>query len=136
MATIGRIGGSMLVHTQGSYFLVGNTKEPCDFAASGFARPAQLDAQPFVPVIPLECCGEVASVEPLQVSALEGQELLACLAKRMLIERNASVSERLWRLVALQDEQGRFPDGPIDADWLLTMPQKVWDIVRDTVLRC
>lgn len=126
----------MLLHTQDAYFLVGNTKEPCDFPAHGFVRPLALDAQPFVPVIALERCGEVAPVGPLQVSALEGEALAQCLAKRMLIERNASVSERLWRLVALQDDQGRFPEGPTDADWLLTMPQKVWDIVRDTVLRC
>lgn len=135
MAKIGRLAGAILVHTEDKYVLVGNTKEPCDFPAHGFERPVEIDALK-TPALPLQVCGEVAPVEPLVTTQLEGDALTALLAKRMLIERNASVSDRLWRLVALQDDQGRFPEGPIPADWLLTMPQKVWDIVRDTVLRC
>ncbi|MGH2652490.1 MAG: precorrin-3B C(17)-methyltransferase, partial [Actinomycetota bacterium] len=59
------------------------------------------------------------------------------LARRFLIERNGSVSDRLWRLVIGADEEGEGPEeDEIDAQWLAEVPNRVWEIVRDTVLRC
>jgi hypothetical protein len=55
-----------------------------------------------------------------------------------VIERNGSVSERLWRLVLAggdpdaEDE----PRERIDARWLGEMPSPIWRMIRDTVLRC
>lgn len=135
MAKIGRIAGGLLLHSQDQYYLVGNTKEPCDWPAHGFEKPVEIDALSR-PVLPLVQLGEVAPVEPVVVERMEGEELGLLLAKRMLIVRNGSVSERLWRLLAQQDDEGNFPPGPLSGDWLMEMPDRVWDIVRDTVLRC
>lgn len=133
MAQIGRMAGSILVGTQGSYVRVGQTKEPCDYAAFGFERPPEIDGAKFVPLNPK---GAVPAIEPVRIDALEGDALVESLCARMLIVRNASVSERLWRLVTEQDDMGNPRPGIIDANWLVTMPEKIWDIVRDTVLRC
>jgi hypothetical protein len=59
----------------------------------------------------------------------------------MIIARNGSVSDRLWRLVLGGDGDGdAYGDGDgggvVDAGWLGEMPARVWGIVRDSVLRC
>jgi hypothetical protein len=69
---------------------------------------------------------------------LESEELASTLAHRFVIERNGSVSERLWRLVLhrgdtdAEDE----PEGVVDARWLGEMPAPIWQVIRDSVLRC
>lgn len=50
---------------------------------------------------------------------------------RLVIHRNASVSERLWRLVTQGEAEPR-----TDARWLGQMPASVWNVVRDGVLKC
>ncbi|MCG8424119.1 MAG: precorrin-3B C(17)-methyltransferase [Proteobacteria bacterium] len=143
MARVSRLAGAMLAETRGRYFLIGNTKEPCDWPAAGFAPPGEIDAatRPFVeltPQGPVELDGYSLHFE------LEGEELASELARRMLIERNGSVSERLWRLVCADrsghgDEYDDYevPEtGVGNARWLTEMPARVWDIVRDSVLRC
>lgn len=140
MARVGRLAGAFLAETEGQYFLVGNTKEPCDFAAMGFEPPVEVDAlkRPYV---------RLSIARPVQLPApwidldTEGEALARLLAERFLVERNGSVSERLWRLVIDPDggPEGRGqPDGMegISARWLGEMPSAVWRIVRDTVLRC
>ena len=44
MARVGRLAGALLAETEGRYFLVGNTKEPCDFRALGVEPPPEIDA--------------------------------------------------------------------------------------------
>jgi hypothetical protein len=44
MARVGRLAGAILAETEGRYFLIGNTKEPCDFRSEGFEQPAAIDA--------------------------------------------------------------------------------------------
>jgi len=70
--------------------------------------------------------------------AVEGEELARRLAARFLIERNGSVSDRLWRLVLRGDPDAEDParDAVVDARWLAEMPAPIWDIVRAQVLRC
>jgi hypothetical protein len=125
MARVGRLAGALLVETDGAYFLVGQTKEPCDFAAAGLARHA-IDA-PVRPYVALAVTGPVHLGAPWIEMAVEGELLARLLGERLLIERNGSVSERLWRLVL---------DSGHDARWLGEIPAAVWAIVRDTVLRC
>ena len=137
MARVGRLAGAVLAESDGEYFLVGSTKVPCDWAAAGFERPVEIDPakRPFVR---LSRIGAVALESPHLVVALEGEELARTLAQRFVIERNGSVSDRLWRLVlqrgAVDAEQE--PEGAIDARWLAEIPAPIWQIVRDTVLRC
>ena len=53
VSRVGRLAGALLAETGGAYFLVGNLKRPCDFAAAGFEPPAApIDAlaRPFVPL--------------------------------------------------------------------------------------
>ncbi|MGH8582397.1 MAG: precorrin-3B C(17)-methyltransferase, partial [Gammaproteobacteria bacterium] len=58
-------------------------------------------------------------------------------ARRFLIERNGSVSDRLWRLVTGVDEEDEAPEAEeLDAQWLVQVPDRIWEIVRDSVLRC
>ena len=137
MARIARLAGALLVETGGAHYLVGQTKEPCDFARAGFETPAALPSPeaPFVRLAPLAS----PSLSPpwlLVEGTHEGEALARLLAARMLIERSASVSERLWRLVAGADDEGEIEGEEIVARWLAETPDALWHIVRDTVLRC
>jgi hypothetical protein len=64
----------------------------------------------------------------IEVDDRDVDELAAIVKARLTITRNDSVSERLWRLIT--------SDGNTRAEWLIAMPTAVWEIVRDTVLRC
>jgi len=136
MARVGRIAGAILAETGGEFFLVGNTKEPCDFEAEGFESPGEIDALErryirLAPRRPVELAAPYLRLE------MEGEALAALLAERLLIERNASVSDRLWQL--LMDPSGQEADSSyeaVDARWLAEIPAPIWGIVRDTVLRC
>ncbi|HEY2515334.1 MAG TPA: precorrin-3B C(17)-methyltransferase [Polyangiaceae bacterium] len=138
MARVGRLAGAILVETGGEYFLVGNTKEPCAWESHGFVTPAEIDAKK-CPFVALKTTRPVALGEPfLHVeTVLEGPAVAQLLADRFLIERNGSVSDRLWRLVTNPDDELEpKPRSSIEATWLAAMPAPVWLIVRDTVLRC
>jgi hypothetical protein len=140
MARVGRLAGALLAETQGEYFLVGNTKAPCSWGDAGFEPPAvDPSAAPFVKMVarrPIELSS------PHLTMSLEGEALARTLAQRFLVERNGSVSERLWRLVLQggvpDDDAPEAPEPPasIDANWLAEIPAPFWKIVRDTVLRC
>ncbi|WP_394835053.1 precorrin-3B C(17)-methyltransferase [Pendulispora rubella] len=142
MARVTRLSGALLAESNGEYFLIGNTKSPCDWAAAGFEHPGELDPlkHPYIRLSPLRPpppLGEGRGGGALTMN-LEGEPLAQALAQRFLIERNGSVSERLWRLVLHRgdaDAEG-IPDADIDARWLGEIPAPLWQIVRDTVLRC
>jgi hypothetical protein len=136
MARVGRLAGALLAETEGRYFLVGNTKEPCDFAALGVSPPGEIDAlkRPFVL---LGASRSIALGATCLVMGLEGEALAQRLAACFVIRRTGSVSERLWRLVTGTDEGDDEPRaGVIDAHWLGQMPLAVWRVVEDAVLRC
>jgi hypothetical protein len=96
--------GAIVVESRGEQILVGNPKEPCSFE----------------PPVPLS--------SPLEVDERDAHELADILNSRLVIARNGSVSERLWRLVT--HENGA------RAQWLIDVPSAVWEIVREQVLRC
>jgi len=136
MARVGRIAGAILAETGGEFFLVGNTKEPCDFEAAGFDSPGEIDAleRRYIRLAPRRA---VELAAPYLRLDLEGEALAALLAERLLIERNASVSDRLWQLLIDPSGQEELPgDEAVDARWLAEIPTPIWAIVRDTVLRC
>lgn len=138
MARVGRLAGALLAETEGNYFLVGNTKEPCDWKSAGFEPPAvDPSAARYVKLVPLRA---ITLSSPHLVIGLEGEALAQSLAQRFLVERNGSVSDRLWRLVVnggVPEEDAPPVAGPaIDAKWLGEMPGPIWKIIRDTVLRC
>ncbi len=134
MARVARLAGALLAETEGAYYLIGNTKRPCDFSVHGFAAPVAIDALK-APYIVLTVRGEVALERPWLRVALEGEALPNLLVERFLIARNGSVSDRLWRLVIGSEDDDEVPD-EIDAHWLADVPKRVWEVVRDTVLRC
>ncbi len=137
MARVGRIAGAILAESHGEYFLIGNTKTPCDWAAAGFYPPPTLDPTR-APLGRLEPRGEIVLAAPYLTLALEGDELARALLQRFVIERNGSVSERLWQLVLRRgdpDAAGE-PEASLDVRWLGEIPAPIWHIVRDTVLRC
>ena len=133
-----RLAGAIVAESGEELFLVGNTKEPCDFPAHGFEKPVAIDAmkRPFVRLVrtgePRFSSGACLELD------LEGEALARALADRFVIARNGSVSERLWRLVlGGGDPEAEVPGrGSVDARWLGQMPQAVWKIIRETVLRC
>ena len=136
MARVGRLAGAILAETGGAFFLVGNTKEPCDFEAAGFEAPGEIDAleRRYIRLAPRRA---VELAAPYLRLELEGEALAALLAERLLIERNASVSDRLWQLLIDPSGQEEAPeDEAVDARWLAEIPTPIWGIVRDTVLRC
>ncbi len=136
MARVGRLAGALLAETGGEFFLVGNTKEPCDFEAAGFESPGAIDAleRRYIRLAPRRA---VELAAPYLRLDLEGEALAGLLAERLLIERNASVSDRLWRLLIDPSGQDELPeDEAVDARWLAEIPAAIWGIVRDTVLRC
>jgi hypothetical protein len=136
MARVGRLAGAILAETGGEFFLVGNTKEPCDFEAAGFESPGEIDAleRRYIRLAPRRA---VELATPYLRLELEGEELAALLAERLLIARNASVSDRLWQLLMDPSGQEEVPeDDAVDARWLSEIPAPIWGIVRDTVLRC
>ena len=133
MAHVGRLAGALLVETEGDFWLVGNTKEPCEWRMHGFEPPAEVD-HTIQPYLRLRRIGEANVGEPYVVVDAEGEKVAQELGRRLLIERNASVSERLWRLVLGTDEGA--VAGEIPAPWLIEVPEPVWRIVRDVVLRC
>jgi hypothetical protein len=135
MAQVGRLAGAILAETGGEFFLIGNTKEPCDFEAAGFESPGEIDAleRPYIRLTPRRA---VELAAPCLRLDLEGEALAVLLAERLLIERNASVSDRLWRLLIDPGGQEELPEDPVEARWLAEIPAPIWGIVRDSVLRC
>jgi hypothetical protein len=115
MARVGRFCGSIVVDGR---WLVGHPKEPCPLVAGDLEAPwlLRVEAAPIGDTV-------------LLVDG-ESEAIARVMAQRFVIERNGSVSERLWRLVT----DGR--TGEIACHWLGTVPQPIWQIVRDTVLRC
>ncbi len=136
MALVGRLAGAILAETEGQFFLVGNPKEPCDFAAVGFEPPGVINAmeRPFVRLSP---CRSVQVPQPNLTVDIEGEALARLLVDRFIIPRNGSVSDRLWRLITDPKQENRAViDGNIDARWLGDIPTEIWRIVRETVLKC
>jgi hypothetical protein len=136
VARVGRLAGAILAETQDQYFLVGNLKEPCKFESHGFETPAELDAMKHR-YVRLSALREVSMAGPHLLLDFEGEALARLLAERFLIERNGSVSDRLWRLVTNADDPEEVPQSSdIKCQWLAEIPGEIWQIVRDTVLRC
>lgn len=139
MSLVGRFFGALLCETQGEYFLVGNPKEPGDFGGAGFEAPPEIDALSR-PYLRLSVVGKVAIPPPVLRLSLEGEALPRLLAERFLIERNGSVSERLWRLVldgkGADDVAGEDAPPVVEASWLAEIPATIWRLVREAVLRC
>lgn len=136
MARVGRLAGAILAETEGQFFLVGNPKEPCDFASVGFEPPGVINAmeRPFVRLSP---CRSVQVPQPYLTVDVEGEALARLLVDRFVIQRNGSVSDRLWRLVTDPKRENRAGlGGSIDAQWLGEVPTEIWQIVRETVLKC
>lgn len=136
MARVGRLAGAILAETEGQFFLVGNPKEPCDFAAVGFEPPGVINAleRPFVRLSP---CRSIQVPQPCLTVDVEGEALARLLVDRFVIPRNGSVSDRLWRLVTdPKEEDHAVPAGSIKARWLGEVPAEIWHIVRETVLKC
>jgi hypothetical protein len=130
MARVGRLAGALLAESERSYFLVGDLKEPCDFRSAGFEPPERIPG-PDLPFVRLQPLRDISLAAPRLVLDVEGEELALLLFRRLVIARNGSVSSRLWRLVT-----GPIERAEVDARWLGGVPAEVWEIVRESVLRC
>jgi hypothetical protein len=139
IAYVGRLAGALFVQSHDSFFLVGNTKRPCNWEACGLAAPGEIDAikHPFVRLSPLQPLEIPVPRLRIEVAKEQLPETLAqVLADRFLIVRNGSVSDRLWRLILQKGDDPESLTEEVDATWLAEMPPHVWKIVREAVLRC
>jgi hypothetical protein len=139
-AELSRLAGALLLSGDGAFFLIGNTKEPCDWAAAGFERPAE-GAAATLRVRRLESLRTVAATGPdclsVRMNGHSMESIAEILANRLLIHRNASFSERLWRILTGASEENPItPSVERDVSWLLAMPERVWEIVREAALKC
>jgi hypothetical protein len=137
---VGRLAGALLVETaergEPAWFLVGETKVPCDWAAAGFAPPPERDLRQ-VRYVRLEVTGAPALAGRTLALELAGEAAARTLADRLLVARNGSVSERLWRLIlGVEDDENEAGGERLDARWLGEVPARVWDVVKGAVLRC
>lgn len=119
MARVGRWRGAIVVEDGGVHWLVGHPKEPCPEVPETLDEP-WVKRLSFAPPL----TDERAAHDDYD----NGEATARRLADRLLIRRNGSVSERLWRLVT--------HEGASSMQWLIEMPAHVWDLVRDAVLRC
>jgi hypothetical protein len=136
---ISRLAGAILMESAGQFFLLGNTKEPCDWLRAGFEQPSEADdiQGSFIPLKTLSFVRNDSPCLSLSASERSPEELAQMLAKRFLISRNGSVSERLWRVVIGEVDSGNAVlTRDIDVNWLADVPDYVWNIVRDAVLKC
>ncbi|HKQ69709.1 MAG TPA: precorrin-3B C(17)-methyltransferase [Polyangiaceae bacterium] len=142
MAFVTRLAGAIVIVTEvdggPAFYVVGDTKVPCDWAVHGFLRPEarERSAVRYERLLPV---GAVVLEPSAFAIELEGESAARLIADRMLVARNGSVSERLWRLVTGQADG----DAPIASErgtnlarWIHEMPLDVWNVVRDSVLRC
>jgi hypothetical protein len=137
-ARVARLAGAIVASDGDRWFLVGNPKGPLDLEAHGFAalhEPIDAMARPWIALEPRR---PITLAPPIVSIDLAGDALPITLARRFLITRNGSVSDRLWRLVVSPDplDPDAEPPDAVDARWLGAMPDHVWDVVRDAVLRC
>ena len=136
MARVARLAGAILVVGDDRYFLVGNPKRPVDWAAAGLAAPpAPIDATA-APVTALAARAPVALAPPVLDYPGDAAAVARRLADQLLIARNGAVSDRLWRLVTGADPDTDEAPARVDARWLAELPDGVWAVVRDAVLRC
>ena len=131
VSKIYRFAGAILAETSGEYYLVGELKEPCDFEKHGFEKPAESDPDHPVKYKKLKTLGPVSLDGECLEMEMQGQELAELLFKRFVIPRNYSVSDRLWSVVTVKSK-----NGITDARWLEQMPDEVWQIVRENILKC
>lgn len=139
MALIARLAGGLLVETavdgEPAWFLVGDTKVPCDFVAAGFEKPKERDVvrERYVRLVPV--ARPALTGTRLSVS-LEGEAVARSLAERLTVARNGSVSERLWALI-VGEREIETPSGRlVPSAWLCDVPLSVWEVVREAVLKC
>jgi len=138
-AYVGRLAGALFAQCHDSFFLIGNTKQPCNWQACGLAEPEEVDAlkQSFIRLTPVKPLEIPAPRLRIEVAGDRPAETLAqVMADRFLIERNGSVSDRLWRLILQEGDDPESLMEEADATWLVEMPPHVWKIVRESVLRC
>lgn len=135
-----RVKGGLICHAHNEMYFIGHPKEPCKFVELGFADPGEITAPKPAWVQLQPASGDTLPTlsdftdRALMSDTLSAKELADKMAELFMIERNGSISERLWGLMA--EYSPRTDAGEVDGRWLSDTPVEVWDIVRDQVLRC
>ena len=143
---VSRLAGSLIVTGPRTAYIVGQPKEPCNWSDFGINPTVDFDhwKKPFMTELslhrPYTAIGHrfvMTAISGNNSQKNDEKHLAEVLSSRLLIERNGSVSERLWHLVHQMDITD-YSTEPLETniDWLITMPAGIWNIVRDTVLRC
>jgi hypothetical protein len=133
MSKLGLIHGAFLLETQGKFFQIGDTKEPANYEKIGFEKPASFDPMESH-YTPLNTIGSPEIKEPYLEFNDEGEELCEKLYNKLVINRNASTSTRMWYLFFDAEEYSG--QKTINVQWLLDIPVEIWEIVQDEVWSC
>lgn len=137
MIRFGRLAGAILLDYNSDFFLIGHTKEPCDFAQHGFeAIDSDRDQEAKIEKLSRKEGTELSWDEDsiiFTVADASCEEVLTKLSDIFLIRRNNMVSERIWGLFA---EELPTDTKQHSGQWMMESPAVIWDIVRDSVLRC
>ena len=133
MTKLGLIHGAFVVETNGEYYQVGDVKGPGDYTSFGFVKPVDFDPVN-TPYIKLELCGEAKIAEPYITFDDEGEEVCQKIFDRLVIKRNGSTSTRMWYLFFDAEEYSG--QKIIHLQWLLDIPEEIWEIVQDEVWSC
>lgn len=135
---IARLCGAIVFRSEGHYFLIGELKEPCVFEEYGFELPQREGTadRHWVELRLKDPC--VQSKLNFSVALNFSGPLGANQVYRSFaIYRNSSISERLMNLVL--DVSPRFQlkeQEMIDARWLSGLPFSIWQMIRDSILKC
>ena len=134
MAELNRLAGAILLQVEDEFYLIGDTKEPCKFEERGFVAPQERDVVK-TPYIKLETNGtDLVKDDDYTIFFQSNQDdLPEQMVEKFMIFRNGSISERLWGLVTETSEKEA---KVVNGQWLVETPVDVWEIVRDSLLRC
>jgi hypothetical protein len=137
-----RYCGSIVLVGDAQAFVVGYPKIPGSFVEIGWENPAEIEAWTgFFQPLCMAAQGTInVATEPLSRLRFAYDGELAALAEivvqRLIIARNGSVSERLWNLCLAAKVDRMAQGAPQDDTWLIAVPERIWQIVREDVLKC
>lgn len=130
---LARLAGAVVMRSGGDYYLIGDLKQPCQFEDHGFYPPTETPGT----VIQLDLIDDEPNLKFQMLIEGEGEMAAKDLHRKLSIERNNSISERLINLVTEQSPRVHQEGLELtDARWLSQMPAQVWNMVREEILRC
>lgn len=130
---LGRLGGAVLYETDGEYYLIGNLKQPCNFEDFGFFTPEETIGR----CVKLRIGNRELAESFVFPYLIQGGTSPEDIYEKFSVYRNSSISERLFTLVRDNSDKVIWKGTEYsDLRWIGSMPLPVWNIVRESILKC